>query len=483
MSVTQDGALSMDDAVTYLTASLTDPMSPNSCHLRMRCAASRIADAFKPSTANSAIRQVLKAYPQLVRAGIKFLTRKQSVEAHARMVKHLCQCRCQPEGSFQLEQMVRQAELHMYPKSQEDVKIPQPHHANHHLMLVVQVIANCIATTLALTTTGKFSNEKGERGNQSWPASANDLLPYGCADSVEGLKLWASEPNGHSIYGLAAKLSQFYPPFARATFKPPSYDFAMKNAFKHLDSAMTDYASDLSNPIFEDIVRAIVVFLGVHLISSSTKQANIIAMTSYRQQAMPILARLWAIYAPLPSSNVMRLNVALLFDIAKLKVNPQTNTFRPDLQYEQSNESALLSGNFDLTDFYGDTCVLIVQSLQGGCSNVDCPSRGSSVYARLCSKCHVVRYCDTQCQTEAWKHKKFPHKAICSKLHALKKQLGFKDWSQIRQTNSEDRNYREAFTALCKAKSVDVKAVQELEYHLRGVRGCLDFLPEENSTQ
>ncbi|KAJ3504349.1 hypothetical protein NMY22_g17955 [Coprinellus aureogranulatus] len=460
----QDAPLTLDMAVSYLTAAFTNPLNPNSCHLRMRCAVSCIYDALEPCTTNPAIRQALKPYPQLLRAGIKFLTRKQSAEAHASMVKQLCVCRCRCAP----QEMGRLAELHMYAPSEEDVKMPKPLEANHHLIIVLQAIIMWLSSTLAAPTRGKFSGETGNSDGQSWPTSESDLLPYGCEDSVDGLNLWASEPNGHSIYAVAIQLAQFYPPFAKATFKPPSYDFAVKTLFKHLDSSMTVYDSDPSHPVLEVVVQIATIFLGFHLVTSSMSQANLIAMEPYKPMARSILARVWALCPSIDISPMMRCNVALLLDTMTMEMDPQTGRFLPG----QEQASALHSArSFDVTDTYGDTCVLIIQALKGGCSNIDCPSKGTSVYARLCTKCQAVRYCGTKCQTEAWKHRHFPHKAICSKLHALKKQLGYKDWAQIRETESEDQAYRDAFTALCKAKSVDIDLVQELEYYLRGVRG------------
>ncbi|KAJ3504350.1 hypothetical protein NMY22_g17954 [Coprinellus aureogranulatus] len=200
----------------------------------MRVAAERVSNALRSRTTDSARRQVIRAYPQVLRAGIKFLTRNQPGAAHDSMVRHLCDYRCVCTA----EESAKSVNLHEYTTREEDVRMPQLLHPNHHLMQVVRTIVDCTTSLLSATTTGKFSNEQGSGDNQPWPASADGLLPYGYADSVDGLDLWASEPNGHIVYSVASCLAMFHAPFDRATFKPPSCTFALSMPLKHLDTAM-----------------------------------------------------------------------------------------------------------------------------------------------------------------------------------------------------------------------------------------------------
>ncbi|KAI0729118.1 hypothetical protein C8Q72DRAFT_778542 [Fomitopsis betulina] len=38
-----------------------------------------------------------------------------------------------------------------------------------------------------------------------------------------------------------------------------------------------------------------------------------------------------------------------------------------------------------------------------------------------CAGCSVMRYCSRECHKKAWKHTKFTHKVICTKLRVLRK--------------------------------------------------------------
>ncbi|KAJ3528525.1 hypothetical protein NMY22_g9374 [Coprinellus aureogranulatus] len=227
----QDETLSLADAAAYLAASLTDPLSSTSCHLRMRVAAERTPNVLRSRTTDSARRQVIRAYPQVLRAGIEFLTRNQPRAAHDSMVRHLCDCRVHRGRTSKVSAPPR-----IYDEGRR-CSDAAALHPNHHLVQVVRTIVDCITSTLSATTIGKFSSEQGSGDNQPWPASADDLLPNGCADSVDayGLDLWASEPNGHIVYSVASCLAMFHAPFDRATFEPPFRPVEAAKTSRHCD--------------------------------------------------------------------------------------------------------------------------------------------------------------------------------------------------------------------------------------------------------
>lgn len=398
MSGNQDGPLSLDNAVSYLTASLLNPLDPNSCHLRMRVASDCISSALRACNNDSSRKKAIARYPQFLRAGMNFLTRKQSTAAHAAMVKQLCDCQCLC-NFHNLEEMLA---LHDVPLREEDIRMPQPLQNNHHLMLVARTIVDSIASILTGITVGKFrsdSQSSQQSSNRPWPTSPEDLFPSGCVDAVDGLELWATEVGGHGIYTLATCLAGFHPPFSRATFQPPSYVFALERPLKHLDAAMDAYSSDLTNPSFCAVVSSIMAFLGYHFITSDTSASNLAILRANSQLADPIITRLWAVYSPLPRSHHVRATIAIVRDLANITTNPQTGA----ISIRPGHNLALLSGEVAFLNVYTSALSSMRATRRGGCSNIGCPTKESGGYAHLCTKCDLVRYCGKKvCSLVVW---------------------------------------------------------------------------------
>jgi hypothetical protein len=75
-----------------------------------------------------------------------------------------------------------------------------------------------------------------------------------------------------------------------------------------------------------------------------------------------------------------------------------------------------------------------------------------------------------QYQKAAWKHPEYPHKVLCAKIYNLKQQLGLKDWKPVLDRAQTSGEGSEPFLKLCKAKRVDLAAVQEIADTLQSLR-------------
>ena len=80
-----------------------------------------------------------------------------------------------------------------------------------------------------------YAPNTAEPDNQQWPASPEDLLPHGLDNSVDGLDLWAAEPDGHVIYLLFWGLVNLCHPFTEASIRRPDYTFALRRPLKILE--------------------------------------------------------------------------------------------------------------------------------------------------------------------------------------------------------------------------------------------------------
>src|ERR1700730_11562187 len=85
---------SLKSAVEVLTSTMRDPMTANICAIRLGIAADRIDQALEACTSIAEKTKIAKSYPELLRAGIKFLTFKQSPSDYMAMMNRLMTCRC-----------------------------------------------------------------------------------------------------------------------------------------------------------------------------------------------------------------------------------------------------------------------------------------------------------------------------------------------------------------------------------------------------
>lgn len=94
--------------------------------------------------------------------------------------------------------------------------------------------------------------------------------------------------------------------------------------------------------------------------------------------------------------------------------------------------------------------VLKRSSLRDTCCWTECDRQGGGdATLRVCSRCHVVRYCGPSCQKAHWRSS---HRDVCQTLKGLFAQLGLTFTSGLTE---------EQFTSACRAASVDIRRVTD----------------------
>lgn len=374
--------MSLDSAIQYLTSAMEDPSSARSaCHKRMCTAGERIEEAFNLCTTFNDRNKLAKSHPKFLRAAIRFLTRKQTTAEHAAMVKDLCNCHCDLENPAMFMQ-------HLGGKQNRYAS-----NDNERLLQAVFNIGTWICAVLQGTTKSKFKlgHLTKPSATTPWPASPEDLLPYGPASSVEGLQLWAMEPGADGVYLVAAALVEFYQPFAEATFRAPDYVFALERPLQYLEEAMEPYVKNPNDPraaLHLERIRFIHLFLRAHLFHNYS--GRFVNMLVYKKKrAYPVMDKLWGLVEGRPPNDDIRSGTALLRDLCKLEFDPRTG--EPYLPPGQTMDASdTIPGPSNEVE---DALSHMYQVRSGGCLNPTCKSNRNGVTTRLCGRCSIVRYC------------------------------------------------------------------------------------------
>ncbi|CAA7262376.1 unnamed protein product [Cyclocybe aegerita] len=436
--------ISLDSAVDLLTSALQDPAKTNVCAVGLGLAADRINIALEGCTTIAARIKIVKAYPQLLRAGVKFLTFNQPRPDHVAMLNRLTTCRCNLGRTAMLRR-------HQPSRSRPDGQVEADNLT--HLFDAVTTVSNCLILALSDRTQHKFHTASTTAGKQPWPQGPEDLLPQGPKDSILGLELWvAVPPLGYTIFKLAGHMATFHVPFAQEVIQSPDVAFAIIWPFQHLQEAIKffeegDPSTMLQTHFFKQPVMTIFEFFTAMV--NCKPQFNWM-ITSRGGWCAPILARLTAILAPLPMEwSKTPHKIQHLTGYANAKIDPVTGLATVCI----SRESLTELQHFDLLEFAFEQ---MVEARKMGCYNISCPSASETIHSRLCSKCNLLRYCGERCQKDAWKCATLPHKPLCAKVHSLKESLGADNWELLW---TPDCNYRQ-FQIMCTSKKVNEEAVK-----------------------
>ncbi|KAF6754145.1 hypothetical protein DFP72DRAFT_813565 [Ephemerocybe angulata] len=457
-------------AVDYLAASLENPLNSATCAVRMRVVADRLDDAYMACTSPIAQLKLAKSYPKLSRATVRFLTTKRSPSEHKELIEHLSKCRCPLYHPGM-------ALLHNFELCLRDKIRGKSIRDTHMILQIIRILLKLITTNLTDLARHKFRSKDPAKpaSQQPWPHSGEDLLPFGVADSVDGLTLWALEPDGgHYIYQLAAALGALNGAFLEAMIRPPDYTFAIREPLKHLEAEMAPYVKTsvpadlrvhLKTILLGDALQDITVFYGV-LISHNHSGRVTKMLVDTSALSVPVFRRLSNLLAPLPRYSIWeagREAIAVLLDLTKMKLARNGEYYLPKGQEMTAFNDMPPPNPFD------DTFVHLWYVRKGGCCNPECPSPTTSgAYAKSCGACKMLRFCDQKCQKEAWKHKQYPHKTLCAKITSLKQQLGVDNWSHIMRDAQTDNGG--TFRKMCEARSVDGKLVKEIGDTLQNIR-------------
>ena len=374
--------MSLDSAIGYLTSAMENPSSAHSaCHMRMCTAGERLEEAFNSCTTFNDRNKLAKSHPKFLRAAIRFLTHKQTVAEHADMVKDLCSCRCDLENRTIFMQ-------HLGGKKNRWAS-----NKNEQLLHAVFHVGTWICAVLRGTTKSKFKLGQLSKASATaaWPASPEDLLPYGPADSVDGLQLWVMEPGADGIYLVATALVEFYQPFAEANFRAPDYVFALERPLQYIEEAMEPYVRNPNDPraaLHLERTRFIHLFLRAHLLNNySGRFVNMLVFK--KERAYPVMNKLWGLVAGRPLDDEIRSGTALIRDLCKFEFHPRTG--EPYLPAGQTMDAAdTIPGPSNEVE---DALSHMYQVRSGGCLNPTCKSNRDGVTTRLCGRCSIVRYC------------------------------------------------------------------------------------------
>jgi hypothetical protein len=359
-------------------------MKADVCAMRLSIAADHIDQALEACTSIAEKTKIAKSYPELLRAGIKFLTFKQSPPDHMAMVNRLIACHC----DFN---QIWMRNLHNPNRYRIDGRIQ----VNTTICVfdAVTTVSNCLILALADLTQHKFRSGKANTCEQPWPQGPEDLLPPGPKDSLVGLELWvAAAPLGYIVFKLAGHLARFYVPFAREVFQSPHFTIALRRPVVHLEEAVKFYDEGDSSPLarthfFTHPVVTIIEFFE-NLLHCDTPQFNIMILAR-GSWISPVLARLTTIMSTLPREwSKTRAFVQHLTAYANAEVDPVTGVGTVKFERELLTELPHL-------DKLDNAFNAMVDARKMGCWNITC-SALDTIHSRLCSKCNLIRYCGTK---------------------------------------------------------------------------------------
>jgi hypothetical protein len=357
-------------------------MKANVCTTRLSIAADRIDQALEACTSIAEKTKIAKSYPELLRAGIKFLTFKQSPPDYVAMMNRLMTCHCD-FGQIGMRNLHKPNRYRIDGQLQVNTPIL--------IFDAVTTVSNCLILALADLTQHKFRSENANTREQPWPQGPEDLLPLGPKDSLVGLELWVSAaPLGYIVFKLAGHLAKFYVPFAREVFQSPHFTIALARPVDHLEEAVKFYEEGDSSPLarthfFTHPVVAIFEFWE-NLLYCDIPQFNIM-ITARGSWISPILARLTTIMSTLPREwSKTRAFMQYLTPYANAEVNPVTGV--ATIKFERELMTELLSN-----DKLENVFKVMVDARKMGCWNITCSSALDTIHSRLCSKCNLIRFC------------------------------------------------------------------------------------------
>jgi len=465
--------ISLKSAVELLTSTMRDPMKANVCAIRLSVAADRIDQALETCSSVAEKIKMAKSYPELLRAGIKFLTFKQPPPDYTAMLNHLMSCHC----DFGQTGMRRFHKPNRY-RIDGQVRV-------NMIALVfdaVATVSNCLILALADLTQHKFRAENANTREQPWPQGPEDLLPPGSKDALVGLDNWLAVAGlGYIVFKLAGCLAMFYVPFAQEIFQSP---LLLARPLGHLEKAIKFYDDGDSSPVahthfFSHPVMTIFEFWE-NISKCDTPQFN--TMFAFRGRSLsPVLARLTTILSTLPQEwSKTRTFAQFLTAYANAEVDPVTGAAL--IKFERSK----LLAESPHRDLLEDAFTAMVDARKMGCCNITCPSTPNAIHSRLCSKCNLIRFCGEkarflsflpfpftyrrenllQCQKEAWKSATLPHKSVCAKIHSLKEMIGADEWLLLW---TPDYTYAQ-FRVMCRVKRVDTDVIRGIERTISALR-------------
>ncbi|TEB19438.1 hypothetical protein FA13DRAFT_1802256 [Coprinellus micaceus] len=154
--------LSLESAVELLATTMADPMKATACANRMHVAGMRINEGLLSCTSTAAKMKFARSFPQLLRAGIRFLT-------------------------VNLPRVWSPSRT-----DDPEPKVPNQVHISEKIFLdnAVKVVINLIHIALAGLPKHEFLPNPKNDEIPPWPANAKDLFPFSLLDTIYGFDFW-----------------------------------------------------------------------------------------------------------------------------------------------------------------------------------------------------------------------------------------------------------------------------------------------------
>ncbi|KAF6743041.1 hypothetical protein DFP72DRAFT_152125 [Ephemerocybe angulata] len=452
--------MSLKAAVETMVSTMQDPTGPQSCGLKFWYAVGRFErQMMKHSDKDNLTgsRRFIESYPDVMRATIAFLTKKQPNADHISMLQHLQKCRCDTTDR----------ETYNISHSTTACYDPRVFLADEGMFLYTAIafLIDRLVDILDNMTPGKFRKTRrhsdpatSRDSEQPWPHGLKDLLPHGLAVSVYGLDLWAADKGrGHLFLRLAGAIARFYPAFGvEIMSKGPFFCLGLLRPALHLSTAADAYdqrpswwkPSD-SDPRFGVPLLYVLNFISV--LSSCDTRSYVAMMGSpcARQTLLSILLRgIFILTLPEMTPHFSQEFTDMSLIMAVINRKPQDVRALPK----------------KLTDLTGECLKALRFAHQGGCFNYQCLPTSGVVRDRQCARCDLIRYCGKKCQTEAWRDQWFPHKAVCDKIKFFRETLGPKIWGCV--VTPTPLFTVIDFKRVCRQMKIDMKLVKEVGVHI-----------------
>lgn len=412
----------MQAHIRSFTAALDDPLRPTFC-------SACLAQLFGASVGSSeAERRNLRLdHPRLFSASVAFIL---ATSAPA----------VQPAVEHQLRAHTRSCRLRY-----TDAELRQQH---RHLIGTLTSEGNILHNVIAILCgfifqglLGSFNRLVAKQRfsrNGLWPQSTKDLLPTGPELWLQGMSYWMGAVDRSVVIDTFEAIFLICRPELQPLLLIAEHRDRLVGAIcAQLDNAAADAQGGRSpaNNLPSSRISAVASLLQ-NIILDSDASITLQFCTSARRILDSVQGALDHVTeTDAKESLVLVGNVMLNFldtDISDLSVHPSIRERKIVLQ-----------------DAYQSLHQLLRRTSQRlRCSWTDCGRQERELgdsKLRVCSRCHVLKYCGSSCQKEHWRSS---HKAVCQTLSNLFAQIGLEFTSGLSE---------EAFAAACRATSFDIQ--------------------------
>lgn len=452
--------ISLELSIKHLAHAMRNPMSKNVCAVTMGVSALRIEEELERHVSATAKARFINAHPDLLRAGMHFLTASAGMAENFLDLKaHLYKCKCEDTDDF--------IDLHFvvnwFRDLPEGVTKENFDFGSLLLYAAVNIISNCLFLSLSRLAQHKYrsetSEDSGDGRASKWPQGPNDLFPNGLAQSYNGLEGWVMDPEAlqaqhywegyvpveYNIYQLIGQLVAYHEPFAFSLLNFPKISILFVGMTVCLQQAGLLHKTGKLKA-FERVLRVVLDFY------DAIEDYDHIQFQAIMEHPGKMLQNWWIelndILASRSQWNKLHRRVYRLAVFAQYGMCDELRLARPT---GPALDNFIVKPKLTEVDRLEDAFNTMVRTRKAGCLNPQCTPSTRAVQTRLCSKCKVVRYCgekvrseplgfcrriydpltSLQCQRQAWKAPKVPHKDLCAKIEALKDTIGDADWERM----------------------------------------------------